>query len=145
METVFNPHSNRIILDLLTPALGLLAGSKVGLFTANVTPNKDTLLAALTEPVGTWYMQAATAGWLTTSINEPDGTALTEANPVVFSYSGVSAGEQIYGYFLVDGSGNLLCCGRFDDAPRIMAAAGDGIVIYPRCSMPPAVDGFIEG
>lgn len=103
------------------------------LYTNNVTPDRDTELADLTE--------MAIAGYAIVTVTDADfalsgvaghvGTVL--AAPIDF-LNGTGAPVNAYGYYITNVANTiLLAVARFDDAP-VSKAAGDSWIVVPTLS-----------
>lgn len=117
-----------ILQDYVTESSGIL---QVGLYTADISPNPNTAGADLTaaEPVGTWYNRQ-TITYFTPFANV-DGSYQVEAQDLIFTYAGVSAGETIHGWFVAQNSGGAVFHAARLDAPILMDDVEDSIIVEP--------------
>lgn len=103
------------------------------LFVNNVTPDKNTILADLTEESTGSYsrVDVAPGDWTSYTVTAHVGTAF--APPISFTPSGTT--WTTYGYYVVDASTGtlLLAVCRFDSAP-LSTPSGTGILITPKIS-----------
>lgn len=103
------------------------------LFVNNVTPNRETVLADLTE--ASWSGYAAigvpAADWTLSAVIAHVGTIQTP--PIVFDNASGS-NQSAYGYYVTDALGlELLAIGRFDGAP-LTKPTGSAFVLTPTLS-----------
>jgi len=94
------------------------------LFTNNVTPDRDTVLADLTDATWTGYapITQTFTDYTITGVAGHAGYAI--AAPISFS-NGSGSPVTTYGYYVTDsGETVLLAAARFDGAPLTIAAAG---------------------
>ena len=90
-------------LAMWTAWIAAFTAPKQGLFKLPTTqPTPQTVLAGLTEPVGTWYTAGGVVAVLTGPWTNPDGTVEVGTNSHTWVYSGASAAETIYGAYLSD-------------------------------------------
>jgi hypothetical protein len=96
------------VMPLLSTTGGPLHTTKLGLFTNNIVPTYQTLLAGLTEPTMTGYAQATVT--FAAVFGKPDGSIVLQTELVEFPSPTDNTGQIIYGYFLTDGAtpANLL-------------------------------------
>lgn len=102
------------ILTELTAVAGKLNGVKIGLYTNNVTWNKNTVLTDVTECTFTGYAKVAVT-W-TTPFRATDGTYRVSSGLNVFQPTAAST-ETAVGYFITDTAGTVLLGGDAFPAP----------------------------
>ena len=114
-ENGYSTAAGRLCLRLLT--------------NANLTLGNETVFADLTEASGTWYAtrQFLATEW-TAAVSNGLNNAIVSSPPVMYAYSGASAGVTIYAWALTTdptlGEDKILFAGALD-APKQMAAVGD--------------------
>jgi len=118
---------------LRTLSLIMTSTMKAGLYkNSTLTPGITTSYSTLTVPSGTWY-SPITLTFPTPTINaSPEGDMT--ASPAVWSYSGTSASETVYGaffYHAVTGNEALIVVQALDTS-KAMAVTGDTITYTAR-------------
>ena len=110
---VLSSHFMQAILPLITAATKPLAAPYCGLFTNNVIPTYNTVLAGLTEAVYTGYAEQAVT--FETVYGKPDGSIVLQTTLLEFAGPTDTTGQICYGYFILDAitSGNLLMAELF--------------------------------
>lgn len=111
-------------------AAGPLNGALVKLFTADIVPNRNTLLAALTPATFTGYAASTAVAWGVPITDEDGATTITAASKQ-FSCTDDVVTEDIWGWFLTDAAGTKLLCSQRFDNKVIINGAGDGVVVLP--------------
>jgi len=105
------------------------ADLKLKLFTANVTPDENTVLGDLTEAAGFGYAAKTLTG-ATWAVATVAGTTTASYAQQVWTFTGALG--NVYGYFLTNGAETeLLWCERFTDAPYDIVNNGDQIKVTP--------------
>lgn len=102
---------------------------KYKLYSNNVTPDRDTELADLTELSASGYasITLSASDFTLNGVSSHKGFALAATISWVI---GADA-DSVYGYYVTDTTDTiLLACGRFDDAP-ISLASGATIELTP--------------
>jgi hypothetical protein len=91
------------------------ATTVVGLFQNNIVPNLTTTLGDLTVADFTGYAPVTVTAWDATHLDPITGEPVIESTtPLVFTQTGTTIVNTIYGLYLEDGSGNLLSAEKFD-------------------------------
>lgn len=122
------------IADMMTAYLAALVTPKVGLYTSALTPDENTLLAALTEPVGSWYAQVAAVFGQVFQDNDGGVSVFTQA--VQFNYSGTDTASNIYGWFVAAGATPaLIFAGKFV-SPVPMGTLLSSLIVQPGFRIP---------
>jgi hypothetical protein len=109
-----------------TAPAGPWDGALAGLFVNNVTPSPNAVTGDFIEPAWTGYAQ------LPITWNTPYGSASGSGEVVgnsVFFLSGSDASETVYGYFIVNATGDLLWA-QLADTPLPIAGVA-GITVLP--------------
>lgn len=119
--------SERRLLDLLSAAWAVT----IRLFKNNTTPGDGDTAASYTEADFNGYSSQAAAGWSAAS-GDGVGRAFTQATQLVFTKAAGGTTNLIYGYYAVDGGGNLLWAERDPNAPIPMVSTGDEYKVTPR-------------
>lgn len=113
--------------------LSTLGNWSLRLFQNNVTPDNDTVLAALDVADFSGYSDfSVTWGGV---VEDANGNAAATALVAEFIHSGGATANDIYGWYLVmqvGGTEKLTYCERFSDAPRVMEFVDDEIDITPQ-------------
>jgi len=121
---VFQNATMTARLDAMVGAAPLIA-PVLHLYVNDFTPLPTSVVGDFTE--------AAFGGYATTlpvfgdAIVGPGGLISCPAGIHIFTCDGTD-GEVVYGWYLLDSAGGLVCAGRFA-APRNMAADGDTIAM----------------
>jgi len=112
---------------MATPPAFSMAGVKMGLFTNNISPGPDTVLADLTEPTYASYAQAA-ATLPAGAFSDEDGKVFIDYGDLTWSLTTGDTPVTIIGAFIVDGTGQLLMAGKLDN-PVTLTNPGDATLI----------------
>lgn len=103
-----------------------LDGSAVGLFINDIDPDGLTVVGDFTEPGAEWggYARVTVTTWGVSFLgaNGPEAKAM-----IHFPGPTSGAGDNVYGWFLVDAGGALQASGRFDGAPLDGSVVGGAI------------------
>lgn len=128
------PSVGEVVLLELIRGNMLNLGGGIFLFKNDYTPDNDTILTDFTEADFTGYAsQAIPATWALTTVIA--GRAFTSNAPMVFLCTGGATPNNIYGYWITDGSGNLIFAERFASAPLVMDTAGQTISVTPSVTL----------
>ena len=101
------------------------------LYQNNVTPDRDTVFADLTESSFTGYAAVAIASGDWTNLAIAAHVLRSVASPKTFTNSG-GAAQDVYGYFVTEpATGRIMAVARFDLAPVSIAALGGTVVVTP--------------
>lgn len=119
--------SERRLLDLLSAAWSVT----IRLFKNDTTPGDTDTAASYVEADFNGYSSQAAGGW-SAAAGDGVGRAFTQATQLVFTKAAGGTTNQIYGYYAVDGSGNLLWSERDPNAPIPMVNTGDEYKVTPR-------------
>lgn len=101
----------------------------VRLFKNNLTPTPDNVVGDFTESTFTGYAAISFGslgadGWTDTPIYQWAKTAGT------YTFNGTGGvNENVYGYYVTDGGGNLLFSHRFAGAPLVCGVGGTSIQV----------------
>lgn len=127
----------------LTALLDVLTGEftntlEVGLFNAAHAPAAGDVLSDYTAIEATFpgYSRQVLDNW-TAALLIASGFAQTEADIVTWTRGAGAGTEDIYGYFVVDGGGNLLWAEAPTWAPITIDTLGQTISFLPRFSLQP--------
>jgi hypothetical protein len=132
MLVVSDPIARALLTHLITTG-GPLFGAIVGLFTNTITITHTTVFADLVEATFAGYSRSATITWGTVFTN-PSFFAEADGNTTQFNCTGSTTPETITGYFVVDGSSQLLYAENFD-TPIPISGSGDAVVIVPQFTL----------
>lgn len=110
----------------------LATGKTLKLYTNNVTPGETDTAATYTEASGNGYSAATlTGGSWTITPGAPSSASYAQQT---FTFSGALG--NVYGYFIVETSGGVICWAeRFSDGPYAIANNGDQIKVTPAITM----------
>lgn len=131
------------LADLINGAaqIGVLAGAKVDLWTANLTPTPQNVTADLVIPTtGSWagYVQKTITGYGATR-TDTTGVVSADATPLM-EWVGPAAGggPTVYGYAVSSAAGQLLYTVKFA-VPVNMTTSANVLDIVPTFKMNPLV------
>lgn len=115
---------------------GLLTGSKVMLFTNNITPTPGAVLADLTEATYTGYARSAALTWGTPFVSNLTGKHVMQSGMLTFAGGVNAGGEAVRGYALISGEGTpvLLALKRLEGSGWT-PAPGSSLVLLPRVAV----------
>lgn len=126
-DYVVQEVSWRSILDQL--ATSFLDGATLHLYTNDLTPTPDTVLADLTEATFGGYASVTLTTW-SNAFSKVNGDGYVVSPLASFSASGVAPSEVVYGCYVRLGGAPpnaLFFAGRFSGGPYPMGAAGDAL------------------
>jgi len=106
-------------LDGAIVAQAVANGFVVGLFKNDYTPIVTSGLGDLTEADFAGYAEVSAPTWDPSAYDGGDQTVKTQAPDAVFTSSDPTP-QDIYGAFIADGGGNLVCAARHPSAPITM-------------------------
>lgn len=127
MAMVTMPAFRRAMLSF---ALSDLNTYVLRLYTNNHTPSVGDNAGDYTEPSGSWYAPITMASWGTPYVNPSDQGQVDEIIRI-WTVSGTPSMESIYGYFVTDGSGNLLWAELNPAGPQAMDTLGQTYSVLP--------------
>jgi len=104
--------------------------SRIRLFKNNLTIDQNTVLADFTEADFSGYAEVSRNTW-TTPATDSDGNAYTQCASAVFQHNGGVTANTIYGWYLIDGNGDLVLGEKFA-ASKSMSTISDIITIAPK-------------
>lgn len=103
------------------------------LYQNNYTPVEASVLGNFTEATFTGYSSVALTSWSLPVLTSPYQQITSAAVP--FTVGTVGTGNNIYGYYVTDGSGNVLWAERDGNAPIAMSTTGAQYTVIPRFSL----------
>lgn len=107
----------------------------LGLYINNVVIDEDTVFGDLTEASFGGYARQATGAW--GAAYNPAGTQYGESDEALhnFTCTGAPLTQVVFGYFLLDGAGNLVG-GELNPAGGLaINAAGVTYPVFPRITL----------
>lgn len=106
------------------------------LYQSSITVDRDTTLADMLaiECNFDGYSPQVASGWSMAIINS-DFAAQSEASTLTWTVSGSTVGNNVWGYFSEDGSGNLIGVEQADGAPIDMNAIGNSFPLIPQITV----------
>lgn len=119
------------LLKTLDAAAALWSGAyKIGLFKNNWTPANTDTIGAVTPCNFSGYAGLQTfSSW--TAAHWVSPRAQTEHADVTWSHNGGGTPNDIYGYYVVDGTGALAWAERNASGPVTISASGQIYVVSP--------------
>lgn len=105
-----------------------------GLYQNDLTPEAATTIAEIDPCTFSGYvgLQLA-AGW---SLPVIDGArAVSLANLLTWTHNGGVLSNWVFGFYVVDGIGDLVLAQRFEDAPKLMEYNGVALFVHPTFSV----------
>lgn len=135
---MFNPSETQVvpsaelvtILEELIDTGNALDAVKLILFANNITPNKNTVLADLTQPTFTGYAVFGPVVWGSV-MRDVDGTAIVVGGSHPFVCSGGTPTDIIYGWALTNSGGTVLIKAAVLATPVPITGPETGIVVVP--------------
>ncbi len=95
----------------------------IDLFTNNATPTTASVIGDFTIATYTGYAQQSFG---TSTVGSVSGNNITLATAQkTFAVTATAGSNQVYGYILKDGSGNLIAAEKFSGGPYNMQTLGD--------------------
>ncbi len=116
-------------LDALKAVSGPLDGLIVKLFTNSLTIDHDSVAGDFTEATFDGYAASTAIAWGATHFNANNKAQLV-GDTKQFTAGASVASETVQGYFVVDGSGDLVFAERFD-SPVTISEEHDAISVVP--------------
>lgn len=114
MDIVIPRQQDLDDLDAKT-ALADYTGAKLHLFSNDITPNRDTVLADLTETLASGVVGQVVT-W-SVAFFDPEGNPVSTIGELLFIQTGATNGD-VFGAYLTNGASNkLLWSARLDPAP----------------------------
>jgi len=115
------PHEGEVLL--LSFAVNKIpsANLKLHLYTNNLDPGENTVLASLTEALATGYAEKVlpSTDWTVSTVGE-----VTTASHLITTFTFEKASTD-YGYFVTNGIGTKIAwLERFSDAPHVIPSGG---------------------
>jgi hypothetical protein len=101
------------------------------LYKNSVTLTATTVASDLAECNFPGYVSFAMPAWSPVFINPLDQAETDEANHV-WTMTGTSPSNSVYGYYVTDSSGVLIYAEANPAGPQSMAALGDTYAVLPR-------------
>lgn len=106
-------------------------GYKWGLFKNNWTPSENDTISAVTPADFSGYSGLQTfSSWNAATWNSPRAEAT--AADVVWTHNGGATANDIYGYYVVNGSGALAWAERNAAAPVTISGSGQTYTVKPK-------------
>ena len=106
------------------------AGYQWGLYKNNFTPTEDSVIGDVTPANFSGYAGLQSfSSWNAATWGSPRATAT--AADVVWTHNGGGTPNDIYGYYVVDGSGALAWAERNAVAPVTISGAGQTYTVKP--------------
>jgi hypothetical protein len=119
------------ITKMLDKLLGAYGNTlQLCLYQNNYTPAAGDTLANYTEATFAGYTRQAISNWIPSTLAA--SVATSNADQKQFQRSATGTAQTIYGYFVLDGTGNLLFAERDPAAPITLTAQGDTYLITPK-------------
>jgi len=116
--------NNGLISDLTTLVTQYAGGFQVGLYQNNWTPVQGSVIGDVTPATFSGYAGLISlVGWDVPTI--VGARAVSAADLVSWVHNGGATSNQIYGVYVVNGSGVLMWAERDPAAPRTMVALND--------------------
>lgn len=126
---VIIPYSASLIfLDAIVAAL--LEGAALALFQNDYVPIHTTGLGDLVEADFDGYARITLAGWPPAAI-DANNRASTNLGFQTFTKTGNLVSNDIYGAYVLDGTGNFLFAERFQTSPFTLSVAGQLLLFKP--------------
>lgn len=108
-------------------------GAYVHLYRNDIPLDSDTVITDFAESNYPGYVAQATSNWTEPVIVAR--RAQTSADPLLFTRTGTSVPQDVFGYYVTAGlSGPLLWCERGSAPPYPMRVPTDQVLILPRYS-----------
>jgi hypothetical protein len=123
MAAIVFPKSEGLTVVNAIVTLAAFVGAKLHLFSNNMTPTANNVLADFTECVYSGYAPA-TIVW-SGAFYDINGIAVSSGGESLFAQVGAT-GDFCYGAFLTDSAGtHLLWAGNLDSPPFTFVSTGD--------------------
>lgn len=132
MTLIVNQTNAKTMLNLIKS--GQLTGSILRLFQNNYTPLDTDTAANFTQATFTGYAAITLNTWGTPFTN---GSNKAEVDEIIrtFTQTGVGVTNTVYGYYVTDGSGNLLWAERNPAGGVAMNAIGNTYTVLPKMTL----------
>jgi hypothetical protein len=99
---------------LVSGILGGMAPPKVHLAAAPFTPSPTLDLTTLTEATYDGYAAKAITGWGAAHVDQYGQVLVIPSIAIEFTPTGSMISNTIYGYWIPDTDGNMICCDVFN-------------------------------
>ena len=124
---------DELIKTLDAATSGFAGNYKIGLFKNNFTPGNTSVIGDVTPADFSGYSTVGLhtfSSWASATWNSPRAEA-THAD-VTWTHNGGGTSNDIYGYYVVDGSGNLAWAERYASAPVTLSGSGQSFTVSPK-------------
>ena len=123
------------IVDILTALIpGFLEGLSYGLYQNDFSPDSSSRLSQITPCDFSGYPGVVlSSGWLAPIVSGE--RVVTSADRITFTHNSGAIGNWVYGFYVVDQEGELVCAQRFDLAPVLVQVEGFTINVDPVFSL----------
>lgn len=121
----------RTQLALPFAAMGRYDGAVVRLFKNDITPDRTTVLADLTEADFAGYAASSAVVWGAVFSDENDAANVVGGSKQFQASGPVSPAQQIYGYYVTNAAGDTLYWAERFDQPKEVNGAEDAIIVVP--------------
>lgn len=126
MSAWIEPKTEQLALVNAKVALASYVGAKLHLFSNNISPTPNNVLADFIECIFTGYA-AASVTW-SAAFYDQNGIAVSSGGALLFVQSAVTVGDNCYGAYLTDTAGAvLLGAARLDSPPFPFNAANKAL------------------
>lgn len=129
MAAIYFPNGGELIL--LENGISNDSSWSVKLFANDHTPAAADQASDYTEASFDGYAAAS----LTrdgAAATDGDGKAAQEYARIEWTFTGSDPGPSLYGFFIVDAGGALVCACRFDDAPVTLSESEPDLRVVPK-------------
>ena len=99
-------------------------------FVNSHVPATTDVIGDYIEPSGSWYARISLNAWGAAYVNAANQGEIDETFRT-WTASGSLVSESIYGYFVVDGSGNLVWAEVDPSGPQPMSVLGQTFTVQP--------------
>lgn len=119
------------MMDLLKGAFGTTLRFK--LYQNNYTPDANSIISSFTEATFDGYTFLNETVWNASAL-DGSNRGVSQGGTLTWTKSAGATGNNIYGYFVTDASGNLLWAERGPAAPYPMTTVGQTFQLGPQFS-----------
>lgn len=129
---ITNATLTRYLDDMLTDAQELLA--TLHLYKNDYTPLVTSVAGDFVEAdfsgYAAWNFASPGNEWPVATL-DGSNNAQSIMTPINFEHNGGATNNDIYGAYMLDGAGNLICAERYAGAPFTMDTAGAKFTVTP--------------
>jgi hypothetical protein len=120
------------LLDIMKAAFNSSFALTMHLYQNSFSPYDAMTIGMFTESTFGGYSALAITGWATPTFVSP--RAVMNASALLWTATGSGLPQNVYGYYVTDGAGNLIFAQYDPNAPVVLVNPGDPYAVIPAFS-----------